>query len=103
MYFDPSKHKTNGLATPPTFWTTSELSIGLLAACLPPLNPLIRRVSFPRKIYDSLRLGLASRSSDRSKPSERLPSVENIPKFFESNEGKTEWAKGAEIEMERIW
>ena len=44
------------------FWTTVEVSIGVLAACLPPLGPLLRMVPGPRKLYYSFRHSLSSRS-----------------------------------------
>lgn len=98
VYFDPSNGNINGNNTPPTFWTTAEVSNGLLAACFPPLNPLIKRVPSPRKIYDYIKYSLASRLG-RSEAPERLPSVENISKIHGSNEDKMQRAKGEEIEM----
>jgi hypothetical protein len=35
---------THAATTPPSVWSTVEGSVGLLAACLPPLGPLLRRV-----------------------------------------------------------
>ncbi|KAF6225798.1 hypothetical protein HO133_009800 [Letharia lupina] len=96
---DPSKGNTNHFATPPNFWTTAEVSIGLLAACMPPLNPLIRRAPSSLNIDDSINTSLALRRSDRSKTSERLSSVEITPKIHEFNEGKMVATKRADIEM----
>lgn len=54
--------------------------MGLLAACLPPLGPIIRRLPSPRKLYASVRHGLVSHSypSGRSEPLERLSSTERM-------------------------
>lgn len=78
IYFHPSKSATSHDRTPPSFWTTVEVSIGLFAACLPPLGPLITRVPSPRKMYTSVRHGFASYASGGSKLSERIPSVEHV-------------------------
>lgn len=97
IFFNPSKG--HSAATPPTFWTTAEVSIGLLAACFPPLSPLIKRVPSPLKTYDSIKHGLASSRLGRSEAPERLSSVENIATIHGFSEGKMEAAKGAEYEM----
>lgn len=99
VYFDPSKGNTKSIGTPPTVWTTAEVSVGLLAACIPPLNPLIRRISSRRKMCDSTDNALASRRSGRGKPSERLSSVEDIPKILDLDEWKIKAATGVETEM----
>ena len=39
----------------PLFWTTAEISIGVFAACLPPLSPLLRQIPNRRKTYSSIR------------------------------------------------
>ena len=76
VYVHPSASPTSANRTPPYFWTTVEVSVGLLAACLPPLGPIISRLPSPLQIYASFRHGIAFYSSGgRSKPSERLPSV----------------------------
>ena len=64
--------------------------MGLFAACLPPLGPIIRRLPSLQNIYTSIRHGLASFSfsSGERKLSERLSSVEHIPSVGTSEEGK---------------
>ncbi|CAF9927356.1 MAG: hypothetical protein HETSPECPRED_006564 [Heterodermia speciosa] len=54
-FFHPAESFTNNIDTAPGFWTTAEVSVGVVAACLPPLSPLIRRVPSPRQLYRSLR------------------------------------------------
>lgn len=61
----------NGSATPPWTWTTIESSVGLIAACLPPLAPLIRRGPSISEIGESVRLALTPASS--RKPSKQDP------------------------------
>lgn len=80
-YFHPPASATSHNRTPPSFWTTVEVCIGLLAACLPPLGPMIKHIPSPLKVYTSMRKGLASYSysSGGNKPSERLSSVEQFP------------------------
>ena len=58
----------------------AEVSIGLLAACLPPLGPIIRRIPSPLGIYTSIRHGIASfpYRSGSSRPAERSSSAEHI-------------------------
>ena len=46
-----NKHSSG---TPPTVWSTVEGAVGVLAACLPPLGPLIKRSPSPRAAYRSL-------------------------------------------------
>ena len=87
----------NGNMTPPTFWTTAEVAIGLLAACLPPLNPLIKRVPSPRKVYDFLQNILDSPPSARSNARKRLSSVENPPRTDGPHEGKMEMEKNVQV------
>ena len=75
VYVHHSTSPTSKNRTPPFFWTTVEVSVGLLAACLPPLGPIIRRLPSPLQIYASFRHGIASYTSGgRSK---RLSSVEH--------------------------
>ncbi|KAI9697142.1 MAG: hypothetical protein M1820_007877 [Bogoriella megaspora] len=52
----------------PTFWTFIEVAIGVLAACLPPLGPLIRRTPSPRKavLYARRKLSLSSTRKDNA-------------------------------------
>ena len=68
----------------------------------PPPNPLFQRVGFSRKIYDLIRHEFTSRDLGRSKPSERLSSVENIPEFRGLIMVKREAAKGVGNEMSDI-
>ncbi len=51
-----------------------EISIGVLAACLPPLGPLIRRVPSPGKLYGSIKdnLGLHSSRTESTKETPRI-------------------------------
>ena len=41
--------------TPPAVWSTVEGAVGVLAACLPPLGPLIKRLPSPQSAFLSLR------------------------------------------------
>lgn len=92
IFLNPSKSSAN-TNTPPTFWTTAEISIGLLAACLPPLKPLFE------KIGGHVKRSLVSFRASRSRQSERLSSVENIAKIHGFNEVEMGAAKGGEYEM----
>ena len=49
-----SEKNTHTSGTPPAVWSTVEGAVGVLAACLPPLGPLIKRSPDPRKAYLSL-------------------------------------------------
>ena len=46
---------TNSAGAAPKFWTTVEVSIGIVAACLPTMAPLFMRASSPRELYNSIR------------------------------------------------
>ena len=50
----------HGAATPPGVWSTIEGAIGVLAACLPPLGPLIKRPPKPRSFFLGLRRRLTA-------------------------------------------
>lgn len=103
MYLDLGKVDTNSFFyTPPIFWTTAEVTVGLLAACLPPLNPLIKRVPSPRKVYDFLINTFTSPSSGRSNAIKRLSSVEDVPRADGPGRGKTKMAGDAGIQMEGV-
>lgn len=80
VYFHPSESPTSHNRSAPNFWTMAEVSIGLLAACLPPLGPLIRRIPSPLGLYTSIRHGLSSPQypSGSSRPAERSSSAEHI-------------------------
>lgn len=62
MYLHPSKDVTKPSDEPP-FWTTVKISTAVLAACLPPLGPLIRLAPNPSKFYDSMKGNLGLHSS----------------------------------------
>lgn len=64
MYYHPAavKTETSPNRTPPNFWTTAEVSVGLIAACLPPLGPLIRKAP-SLKYYTSKLSSLYARTS----------------------------------------
>ena len=51
--------------TPPAVWSTVEAAVGVLAACLPPLGPLIRRAPSPRKLSVSWRYFSKKKSTDQ--------------------------------------
>ncbi len=78
-----------------------EVSVGLSAACLPPLGPIIRRLPSPHNIYTSIRHGLAafSFSSGETKLSERLSSVEHIPSVGTPEVGKKSKPRESEREL----
>ena len=73
--------------------------MGLLAACLPPLKPLLKHISSPRKIHVSINHGLAAFNPGRREAPQRLSSVENISEIARSTDGKTEQVKEVGIEM----
>jgi hypothetical protein len=59
--------------TPPSVWSTVEGAVGVLAACLPPLGPLIRQTpasQASRKIYDRL---VSRRASGKSPKGSSYP------------------------------
>lgn len=56
------KHE-NG--TPPAVWSTVEAAVGVLAACLPPLGPLIRKAPSPRKASATIIGKIVSKTSGR--------------------------------------
>ena len=62
-YFHPNMTFTNNVNTGLGFWTTAQVSIGVVAACLPLLGPLIRRAPTPKEPLRSIR---ASPSEDSS-------------------------------------
>lgn len=84
MYFHPSESETSPNRTPPNLWTTVEVSVGLVAACLPPCGPLIRRAP-SLKVFTSKLSGFTWRSSrssrNNSKFTKRLSSEDNISKI----------------------
>ena len=61
-----SDGNTHASGTPPAVWSTVEGAVGVLAACLPPLGPLIRRLPNPHKYLSSLRSRLTNRSGRRT-------------------------------------
>ena len=63
-YFHPSGSETRANAAP-NFWTTFEISIGVLAACLPPLGPLIRRLPEAPRLFGSVASNLGLRSTKK--------------------------------------
>ena len=73
--------------------------MGLLAACLPPLKPLLKHIPSPRKIYVSMKHGLAAFNPGRREAPQRLSSVENVPEMARSSEGKMEPVKEVGIEV----
>ena len=52
--------------TPPAVWSLIEPCIGILAACLPPLGPLIRRAPNPRKASVTLYHKFFTKSSRKA-------------------------------------
>ena len=54
-YFHPTLTSTNHVENGLRFWTTAQVSIGVVAACLPLLGPLIRRAPTPEELYRSIR------------------------------------------------
>lgn len=100
VYFESSHGRINKIkVTPPTFWTTAEISVGLLAACLPTMMPLMRRLPSPERTYNLLSYTLTPRRSGQIKAPERLSSVENTPKTYGSSENMMGLARGVEVEM----
>ena len=52
-FFHPDFMNKTGAA--PGLWTTAEVSMGIVAACLPPMGALIRKIPGPMKYYSSYR------------------------------------------------
>lgn len=92
VFLGPLKNTAN-TNNPLTFWTTAEVSIGILAACLRPLKPLLAKRGGP------IKCSLISLRKSRSKQSERLLSVENIAKIYGFQEVGEKAAKGTDYEM----
>lgn len=63
------------------------------------MTPLMRRIPSPERMYNLLRYSFRSGRSGHSKAPERLSSVEDIPKTYDSRENMMEVAKEGEIEM----
>ena len=61
----------------PEFWTTVECSVGVIAACLPPLGPLIRKAPGPRRLYDSVRNSLSTPFRSQQQKRSKKPSDES--------------------------
>ena len=55
----------NDTDSAPDFWTTAEVSIGVVASCLPPLGVLLRKMPGPSKFYGYLRPSGSSRFNRR--------------------------------------
>ena len=85
---------TSNTNTPPTIWTTAEVSIGLLAACLPPLKPLLVKIGgHVKHSFVPLRVR-------RSSQPDRLTRDENIARIDGFKEMNMETAsKEADYEM----
>ena len=62
-YFHPEAK--NNTISAPTLWTNAEISIAVVAACLPPLGPLLYTLK-PKLWYQSLRQKFSSRYSSGS-------------------------------------
>ena len=73
--------------------------MGLLAACLPPLKPLLKHISSPRKMHVSMKHGLSLKYPGRREAPRTPSSVDNVSEMASSKEGKTEPCKEVEIEM----
>ena len=79
--------------SPSSFWTTAEVSIGLLAASLPPLGPLIRRAPNPLRLYSIIRKSFTfqfnsqKRKLMRFRSDERLRRADDLKKSKAEHEG----------------
>ncbi|KAL8816842.1 MAG: hypothetical protein Q9191_008257 [Dirinaria sp. TL-2023a] len=84
VYFHPSESETSPNRTPPNIWTTVEVSVGLVAACLPPLGPLMRRAP-SLKFFTSKLHGFSwrTRSSRSREFTKRLSSVDDVSRVKE--------------------
>ena len=81
---------THSKGTPPAVWSTVEAAVGVLAACLPPLGPLIRKVPSPRKRSVPTYHRLLEWSSGRKKSTEQVVVTHASPQTHVirvSNEG----------------
>jgi len=68
-----AKHEDAGPSTPPTFWTIVEVTVAVVAACLPALAPLLKRLPTPGSIATSIRHVFSSQST--GKESMHLPEI----------------------------
>lgn len=79
-YAGGGNNKSSG--TPPALWSTVEGAIGVIAACLPPLGPLIRKAPNARKASVSLYYRYVSsrkKSTTDMADSNRKPSFVSVP------------------------
>lgn len=92
MYFHLPPSEKNSNPIPPWFWGTVEISIGLLAACLPPMGTLIRRTPSPSELFASMRRRVSLRFSRGSRPSKGLSSDQHASKIdgFNNNREATD-------------
>jgi hypothetical protein len=66
VYLSEISQKITGPTAPPIFWTIFEVSVAVIAACLPPLAPLLKKAPTPRRLANSIRQVLSSHSSKES-------------------------------------
>ena len=67
-----SEKNVHGASTPPSVWSMIEAATGVLAACLPPLGPLIRKMPNPKKMSMSSLYHRLTRSSERHESGDDL-------------------------------
>lgn len=84
-----------GVSSPPTFWTIAEVSIAILAACLPILAPIIRKAPRPSKIATYFKNTTSFQSSRKqsTKLEHTSSSQEGINPGFDTHENN--WAAPA--------
>ena len=69
---DQKSSASHNTGTPPAIWSGIEGSVGVLAACLPPLGPLIRKSPNPKKMSVSFYHRFLTRSSGYSEDASSL-------------------------------
>ena len=80
-------------------WTTVEVSIGVFAACLPALRPLLGYVPGPKSLYGKL---LRTRSSDQSeRTGGKTGQTNSEGKTRDVESGSAEWDDGTLKKDER--
>ena len=76
---DHQKSANHNTGTPPAVWSTIEGAVGVLAACLPPLGPLIRRSPNPKKVSVSFYNRFLTRSARNTSDTSHLEVNKPLP------------------------
>ena len=93
---------THMSGTPPAVWSTVEGAIGVLAACLPPLGPLIRKSSNFRLSFHSLRHRL-SRTPPYIQSKETLDHTRSTEKGDTPRDSEAKSRKDSKVQTPTEW